>query len=419
MKLSDFGERIAGDAGILRLMDDLGRALSGGKPTAMFGGGNPAHIPAVTHTYERQLRAIATDPVQLQAMLGNYDTPQGNDRFIRAIVQLLNDQFDWGITPDHVAVTPGSQSGFFMLFNLLAGTRHGIKRRIMLPIVPEYIGYADQLIEPACFMPIRPTIRKVGQHEFKYRLAAQSLSIDDSVAAIAFSRPTNPTGNAMTDEEVSRLAAMARQAGVPLIIDSAYGLPFPGVIHDAATPYYDDNTVISLSLSKIGLPSARVGIFVGPPPLMKALSSANAIVNLASPSIGQYIARELVASSDIMELATQHVQPFYAERAAHARQLFMDSLPPDLPWRFHIYEGSYFFWLWCDGAAKTATQLYDYLKKRGVIVVPGEFFFPGIDVSTWPHAQQCIRINFSRPDAELTAGARILADGVRWMYGNK
>jgi valine--pyruvate aminotransferase len=416
MNLSDYGKRMSSEAGILQLMDDLGKALAGEPPVAMFGGGNPAQIPALTDAYASELRAVLDDDARRASMLGSYDTPQGNDRFIAAVVQYLNAEFGWQLTPEHVAVTPGSQSGFFMLFNLLSGQRGDVTRKIVLPLVPEYIGYADQLIEPDCFTSVQPRIEKIGDHEFKYTIDFDALTLDETAAAIAVSRPTNPTGNVVTDAEVARLAELARARGIPLILDNAYGLPFPGVINTDATPYFDDNTVLSFSLSKVGLPTSRVGIFVGPPSLMKALASTNAIINLASPSIGQYITERLFASGEITELCQQHVQPFYAERAERARALLMQKLPSDLPWRLHVYEGSYFFWLWCDGAVKTSKQLYEYLKARGVIVVPGEYFFPGQDVAAWDHARQCIRINFSRPDHELEQGSAILADAVQWMY---
>lgn len=203
---------------------------------------------------------------------------------------------------------------------------------------------------------------------------------------------------------------------MPLIIDNAYGLPFPGVISSSARAYYDDNTVLSFSLSKLGLPSARVGIFVGPPDLMQALSSATAIVSLASPSYGQYITKGLFASDKVNELSQKHIQPFYRERAAVAREKIVNELPDELPWRLHKYEGSYFFWLWLDGANKGSLEIYDYLKKRDVIVVPGEYFFPGQKVEDWAHARQCLRLNYSRPDKELDVGIDLLREAVVWAY---
>lgn len=418
MRLSDFGRKMSGEAGILQLMDDLGRALSTGAPKAMFGGGNPAQISEVTAAYERSLRAILDDPEQLAAMIGNYDTPQGNDAFIDSFVSFINRTYGWNISSDNVAVTAGSQSGFFMLFNLLAGRSNGTQRKVMLPLVPEYIGYVDQLIEPDGFVSQRPTVHKLGDHEFKYHVDFNDLDIDENIAALCVSRPTNPTGNVVSDEEIEHLSRLAKQHDIPLIIDNAYGHPFPGVIKVPSKLHFDGHTVLSFSMSKVGLPSSRVGVFVGPPALMRALSSANAIVSLASPSFGQYAMKPLLDSDEIMSLSRDHIQPFYFERAEKARSMMIDQFPDDLPWRLHVYEGSYFFWLWCEGAKKTSMEMYEYLRDRGVVVVPGEYFFPGQDTASWAHGHECLRLNFSRSDSELEAGVPILTEMLRWAYSD-
>ena len=45
------------------------------------------------------------------------------------------------------------------------------------------------------------------------------------IGAICCSRPTNPTGNVLTDGEMARLDTLAQEHGIPLIIDNAYGIP--------------------------------------------------------------------------------------------------------------------------------------------------------------------------------------------------
>jgi valine--pyruvate aminotransferase len=416
MELSDFGKKMTTDAGILRLMDDLGKALSDTPPLAMFGGGNPAHIPEVTETYKASLHTLLTDDAKVAAMLGNYDTPQGNKAFIASIVSFLNRHYALDITERNVAVTPGSQTGYFMLFNLLAGRSGKQTRKIVFPIVPEYIGYVDQSLVPDSFASARPRVHEIGAHEFKYEVDFDALIVDDSTAGICISRPTNPTGNVITDEELTQLGNLAVEHDIPLIIDNAYGLPFPGVILPDVKLFWNDHTILSISLSKIGLPASRVGVFIGPADLMQALTSANAIVSLASPSFGQYLTTPLIESDEIVRLSSEHIQPYYFERATHARKLIDQHFPADLPWRLHVYEGSYFFWLWLPGSKLSSKQLYDVLKSQGVLVVPGEYFFPGQDPDQWPHVRETIRINFARPDQELELGIPVLADVVRIAY---
>lgn len=408
---------MSGDAGILQLMDDLGKALADTPPNAMFGGGNPAQISAVTEIFKASLHTMLADEGRLAAMLGNYDTPQGNAAFITIVKEFLNRHYALGITEENIAITPGSQTGYFMLFNILAGKRGDAWKKILFPIVPEYIGYVDQTVDPDGFMSLQPTIEKLGDHAFKYHINVASLQrAAESVAAICISRPTNPSGNVVDDHELAYLGALAQKLDVPLIIDNAYGQPFPDVIIPDVNLFWNDHTVLSISLSKIGLPSSRVGIFVGPVALMRALTSTNAIVSLANPSFGQYIAGPLIADDTILEVSQQHIKPYYQKRAQFARQLIDKYFPAELPWRIHAYEGSYFFWLWLEGAHKSSKQLYSYLKARGVIIVPGEYFFPGQHVDDWAHAHECLRLNFARPDKELEAGIPILADAIRYAY---
>lgn len=405
------------EAGILRLMDDLGRALaSDTPPQAMFGGGAPAQIPAVNDLYKQSLEKTLQNADRVTAMLSNYDTPQGNAHFIATFVAFMNRHYHMEITEENVAITPGSQTGYYLLYNLLAGSTDGVKRKILFPLVPEYIGYVDQLIEPDCMTSYRPKIEKIGDHEFKYLIDFDQFEIRNDTAAIALSRPTNPTGNVVSDEDMKRLLSIATEKDIPIIVDNAYGLPFPGVVKPDITLPWNSRTVLSFSLSKVGLPSSRVGIFVGPVELMKALASANAIVSLASPSIGQYVADPLIADDSMLNICERDIKPFYFGRADKMRALMDKYFPVELPWRVHVYEGSYFFWLWLEGARLTGQEMYDKLKERGVIVVAGEHFFPGQDTSSWRHAQECMRLNFARPNHELEAGVKVLAEVIREAY---
>ena len=96
----------------------------------------------------------------------------------------------------------------FYLFNLFAG-RFGETRRfrkqILLPLAPEYIGYSEVGLEKDFFQANRPEITRLDNNLFKYQVDFDSLKINEQTGAVCFSRPTNPTGNVVTDEEVERL----------------------------------------------------------------------------------------------------------------------------------------------------------------------------------------------------------------------
>ena len=405
-----------GETGINQIQEDLGKALANKQPLAMFGSGNPAHIPAVSEILRNTLADLVSRPDVVDTMLGNYDGPQGNIAFIRTLRDFMNRHYHLGITNDNIAITSGSQSGYFMLFNMLAGRRGHAHKKILFPMVPEYVGYLDQSLEPGEFIGKRPEIKKIGDHTFEYVVDLHNLYLADDIAAMCLSRPTNPTGNVVTDEELHHLGRLAAKHDIPLIIDNAYGIPFPNIVVPQEHIFWNDHTIHSLTLSKIGLPSMRIGIFIGPVPLMQALSRTNAVVNLASPSMGEYLMNPLLEHDEILRMCERHIKPHYLERAHKALALINAHFPPDLPWRFHEYQGSYFLWLWLENAKKTSKEVYEYLRQKDVLVAAGDYFFPGSTGIDWRHAHECVRLNFARPDLELERGIPVLADAVTWAY---
>lgn len=396
-------------------MDDLGHALaSGGPDLKMLGGGQPARIPEMNAVWHRRLEELLEETGGLERAMTSYDPPRGNQRFLEAIAGLFRETFGWDIGPANIAISPGGQTAFFFLFNLLAGRMpDGSRKKILLPLVPEYIGYSEQGTNGGLFHAHPPLIEKTGPHEFKYRVDFDHLEITPDIAAICASRPTNPSGNVLTDEEVARLSDLAEHHGIPLIIDNAYGAPFPGIIFEPATPFWRPHVVLTYSLSKIGLPGTRTGIVIGPPEIIRALGSMSAIVGLSNPNLGQQIMLPLVESGEILRLSREVVRPFYQEKQQLARQAAAEAFGDDVEWFMHRGEGSIFLWLWFPGLRIRSKELYKRLKKRGVLVIPGEYFFFGHDDPNWAHRYECIRVSYAMDEAVVRDGLRIIADEVR------
>jgi valine--pyruvate aminotransferase len=313
-------------------------------------------------------------------------------------------------------VLGGSQTSFYFLYNILAGQMEdGSTKKILFPIVPEYIGYADQGIEKNQFVGMKPKITHIDEHTYKYSIDFDNLKITDDIAAIAISRPTNPTGNVISDEEVNKLAALAQQHNIPFILDNAYGLPFPNIVFTKATPIYKKGMIYVMSLSKIGLPSTRTSIVIADKEVIEALSGVNAIVSLSTGTVGQHLMSEVIKSGEVLQLANTVIQPFYLKKSQHAVKVLSENLKADIPWHLHKSEGALFLWLWCENMPITSMELYERLKERGVIVVPGEYFFPGFD-EEWQHKKECIRISYSMKDEVVAKGLIIIAEEVNKAY---
>jgi valine--pyruvate aminotransferase len=352
--------------------------------------------------------------------VANYDPPRGNPAFIAALAGLFQREFGWQVDARNFAITAGGQTAFFFLFNLLAGVMpDGRRKKILLPLVPEYIGYANQGSGGDLFRAVPPKIEKTGPHEFKYRVDFERLEITDDIAAICVSRPTNPTGNVLTDEEIARLSALAKAHGIPLIIDNAYGAPFPNVIFTEATPVWDEHIILTLSLSKIGLPGTRTGIVVAHPEIAGAVAAMSSVVGLSNPNIGQAIMRPLVEDGGILRLSNEVVKPFYIEKSRQARAWVAEFFGERFDYYIHRSEGALFLWLWFPGLPVSAKELYARLKERGVLIVPGHYFFFGLEDEDWRHRQECLRMTFTMDEAVVREGIRIIGEEVAKLQATR
>jgi valine--pyruvate aminotransferase len=414
-KWSEFGERFTRPTGARQLMDDLGDALSSDRPVCMLGGGNPAHIPELEELFSNELRRVLDSESDYRRMLANYPSPAGEERFRTALANLFAREYGWEVTAKNIALTSGSQAGFFLLFNLLAGPQSdGGFKRILLPVTPEYIGYQDVGIRAGMLTALRPTIEEFGDNTFKYGLDVDKLVVGDDIGALCVSRPTNPTGNVLSDAEIDSLVAAAADQGVPLIIDNAYGMPFPNIVFTDVKPIWNENIIMCMSMSKLGLPGLRTGVVVASEEIIDALASMNSVLSLAVPSVGAVLLHELVESGRILEISKNTIQPYY-QKKVNAALAWVHEFFAGTGYRVHRPEGALFLWLWFPGLPISSDELYRRLKARDVLVLSGHHFFPGLD-EEWQHRNECIRVTYSQDSESVHKGISIIAEEVKRAF---
>ena len=286
----------------------------------------------------------------------------------------------------------------------------GSHKKILFPLAPEYIGYADQGLSEDMFIAIKPDIEILntenGSKQFKYAInftaVEQALINDNNISALCVSRPTNPTGNVITDIEVQALDTLAKQYNIPLIIDNAYGDPFPGCIYTEASLTWNSNIILCMSLSKLGLPGLRTGIVVANSKIINAIGRVNGSMVLSPNSFGPSLVTRLINDGELLPLCKNTVLPFYQDKAHTAITLF-NEIFADLPVYLHKVEGAFFMWLWFKDSKITSEMMYQKLKEQDVYIIPGHNFFIGIE-DNWAHKHECIRINYATDEATLKKG---------------
>ncbi len=416
--LTQFGNQMSRLTGVRAIMKDIKETLQAGKGQEFINlsPGNPVILPEVEQMWRDYTKELLDSP-DYGKVVCRYGDSQGYEPLIDAVVTDFNRRYGLNLTNRNILITPGSQSLYFYAANAFGGyTTSGQLKQIVLPLSPDYTGYGGVTLVPEALLAYKPKLDiDEPSHRFKYRPDFSQLEINESTGCVLFSRPCNPTGNVLTDDEVRKIAALAAPYNLPVLIDSAYGPPFPALNFTEMTPIFGDNVVHCMSLSKAGLPGERIGIAIGDEQVIQVLESFQTNMCIHSSRYGQAIATRAIASGRLADIATQVIRPYYQKKFDVVESTIEQAMPKDLPWFLHRGEGAIFAWLWLKDLPMTDWELYQELKKVGVIVVPGSSFFPGLR-EDWQHKNECIRISLTATDEEIVVGMQRLAKVVQEVY---
>lgn len=416
--LTEFGTQMSQLTGVRAIMKDIIETLraNAGQEFINLSAGNPVILPEVEQLW-RDCTAQLLASEEYGEVVCRYGSSQGYAPLIEAIVKDFNRRYGLQLTDRNILITPGSQSLYFFAANCFGGYNgDGELRKIILPLSPDYTGYAGVSLRREALFAYKPTLEiQAEKHRFKYRPDFNQLEINQDSGCVIFSRPCNPTGNVLSDKEVNKIAQLAAPYNVPIFIDSAYAPPFPALNFTPMQPMFGDNIVHCMSLSKAGLPGERVGIAIGDAQIIAALESFQTNACIHSSRYGQAIAAQAINSGALAEISRQVIAPHYQEKFAVLEATLDAKMPQNLPWFLHCGEGAIFAWLWLEDLPISDWELYQTIKKVGVVVVPGSPFFPGLQ-EQWQHKQQCLRISLTAPRPKIVTATTRLALVVEKVY---
>ncbi|HAX86057.1 MAG TPA: valine--pyruvate transaminase [Cyanobacteria bacterium UBA11370] len=416
--LTQFGTQMSSLTGVRAIMKDIIETLRAGQGQDFINlsAGNPVILPEVEQLWRDCTAQLLASP-EYGEVVCRYGSSQGYQPLIEAIANDFNQRYGLNLSDRNILITPGSQSIYFYAANAFGGyTSEGNLKKIVLPLSPEYTGYGGVSLTPEAVVAYKPTLEiDEAGHRFKYRPDFNQLKIAEDTGCVIVSRPCNPTGNVLTNEEVEKIAAIATPYNVPVLIDSAYAPPFPALNFTEMTPIFGETILHCMSLSKAGLPGERIGIAIGDPKFVGILESFQTNLCIHSPRYGQAIAAMAIASGALAELSTTVIRPYYQQKFDILETTLDQAMPKDLPWFLHRGEGAIFAWLWLQDLPITDWELYQQLKQVGVIVVPGSTFFPGLR-EEWTHKQQCLRISLTASNEEIELAMQRLAKVAAQVY---
>ena len=215
---------------------------------------------------------------------------------------------------------------------------------------------------------------------------------------ILVTHPNNPTGVALTPDEMDDIVALAGRHGAWILSDEVYrGAEVGG---DPVPSFWGryDRVLVTNSLSKAyGLPGTRLGWVVGPEDVVERLWARTDYTTIAPPSVSDALARIALSPG---------VRPRILERT---RRIIRDNLGHLTEW-MESGDGRFTFTPPDAGAIAMvryhadvpSLELAERLRvEHSLLIVPGAHF--GIEST--------MRLGFGLPAHELLAGLERLREG--------
>jgi aspartate/methionine/tyrosine aminotransferase len=297
---------------------------------------------------------------------------------------------------DELIVTPGTQGALFLALGSVVD--HGTKVAIM---EPDY--FANRKLVTffgGTIVPI-PLHYLEGAEDTGPDLSALETAFKAGVEVFVFSTPNNPTGLVFSEDAITRIARLAKDHNVTLIVDQLYSrLLYSGesYAHLRACPVRPDGLITIMGPSKTeSLSGFRLGVAFGSAHLVERMEKLQAIVSLRAAGYSQAalktwfhgpagwmedrIARHEAIRDDLLRVFREAGFPTATTQA-----------------------GSYVFPELPDLSVSPEVFVRLLRVQAGVTVTPGSEFAP--------HTRNSIRLNFSQDHAASVAAAHRIVDMV-------
>lgn len=275
------------------------------------------------------------------------------------LVRYYAEQHGVAVAPDNIVATMGSSSGFILAFHgaFAPGARIAVTR-------PGYPAYLNGLIGMGFRVAEIPVTAANGWHLTAAEIEAAHAR--EPFEGLLLASPANPTGAALTREQLAAIVAVCAKLGVRFISDEIYhGLDYRGP-SVSALEFTRDAIVINSFSKYYCMTGWRIGWMVVPDELLRRTQMLQQNLFISAPTLSQVAAIAALGERDYYEEQKAH----YAEnRLVLGRGLRELGLP--------VGDGDGAFYAYADVGRFTNDSLSfcrELLQEAGVAATPGVDF---------------------------------------------
>jgi aspartate/methionine/tyrosine aminotransferase len=333
------------------VINDLARRLEAqGRDICFLEQGQPAAPPA---------------PKVIEAVRAVLDRPQpytpfaGLPRLREGLADYYRKQHGVSVPANRIIATMGSSAGFILAF--LSAFEHGATIAVTRPGYPAYLNTLAGLGFRSVEIPV------TAEHGWHLTGAdIEAAYARQRFDGLLLASPANPTGAALTREQLGEIVATCRRLGVRFLSDEIYhGLDFRGA-SVSALEFSQDVVAINSFSKYYCMTGWRIGWMVLPEDLLEKAEILQQNLFIAAPTLSQ-----------VAGIAALDERDYYEEQKAHYaanRPLLADGLRG---LGFGVEEVDGAFYAYADASRFTNDSLSfckDMLQDAGVAATPGVDF---------------------------------------------
>jgi len=304
-----------------------------------------------------------------------------------AIANKLRTENHIDSTAANVTVTPGLTTAILLCY--LAILNPGDEIILPRPMFPPYYELAK--LAGATPVPLDTF------PDFQLTAEAVAQSITDKTKVIVINSPNNPTGAVYAEEELRKIADLAKRHGIFIISDEIYEYFSYDKPHFSIGSIYEATLTLNGFSKAYAMTGWRIGYIHAPDDIIEAINQLQQYIVFSSSSIAQYAALEALQSPPL------HLKDKYKDK----RDLSMSQLSGIFT-DIRGAEGAFYLFIKLPDGLEDV-KVVNQLSHSGVIVLPGSAFCDRKDY---------IRISFSGDIETLKTGLERVKQSIQTLLRN-
>jgi DNA-binding transcriptional MocR family regulator len=321
--------------------------------------------------------------------LSNYDFPQGQEVLRQQIAQMLV-QRGLVVSADDLIITSGSMQGISLTM-----------RYFLKP--GDWV-----IVESPTWYGTLTTLETMGARIVGIPMTPEGMNLELLEQYLKSHRPKliytistlhNPTGITTSQAHRQQLLALAQEYECPVLEDNAYeGLNFEPVPAPIKAIDQQDTVIYLGTFSKTLMPGLRIGYMVVTGRHRQPLIEQKILDDLHTPTPSQAIVREYLASGHYRH-RLQHLQSWHLQSRNVMLEAMGQHFPQEANWT--VPKGGVFLWVQLPESLPLE-QICQEVREQGVLVMPGNSFFPD------RQGYAAMRLSFCRPAEAIRSGIAVL-----------